>query len=399
MIDSGQMLRNAVLCMLAPILLLASDFKGNWDGAAITNVARVPFRMEVSESPARVCFFEDAEPVCSTSARIEGSKLTANWDYMNTVLTLAAADGSLAGTYINLRTKRVTRIEARPHQAEAAPSQAPAKFGGEWEVHSTERPGPGDQLILRQSGTELKGTILRIDGDDGTLVGRVDGNHFAISHFSGDRPTMLQGTLQPDGTLELESGSQKLLALRPAEARARNLAMPLNPLTFAHAKNPDERFHFNLKDVDGKTYTEDSFAGKPYVVSITGSWCPNCRDEAPFLAELYQRYHPKGLEMAAFCFESAEDPTWGPLRAFVRKFHIQYPILVAGEPTAGVLNTVVPQIENLAAYPTTIYVGKDGRVRSVHTGFPSKGSGEELARVKEEIRVTIERLLAEKPVK
>ena len=48
----------------------------------------------------------------------------------------------------------------------------------------------------------------------------------------------------------------------------------------------------------------------------------------------------------------------------------------------------MPQIENLAAYPTTIYVGKDGKVRSVHTGFPSSGSGEELARVKEEIRAT-----------
>ncbi|HTX37456.1 MAG TPA: hypothetical protein VME43_20650, partial [Bryobacteraceae bacterium] len=56
----------------------------------------------------------------------------------------------------------------------------------------------------------------------------------------------------------------------------------------------------------------------------------------------------------------------------------------------------VPQIENLTAYPTTIYVGKDGRVRSVHTGFPSGGSGEELVRVKAEIRATIEGLLAEK---
>ena len=146
-----------------------------------------------------------------------------------------------------------------------------------------------------------------------------------------------------------------------------------------------------------RPYTEDSFAGKPYVVSITGSWCPNCRDEAPFLVELYQGYHPKGLEMAAFCFESAGDPTWAPLRAFVRKFNIQYPALLAGEPSAGVLKTAVPQIENLSAYPTTIYVGKDGKVRAVHTGFPSGGSGEELARVKEEIRATIEQMIAEKP--
>lgn len=90
--------------------------------------------------------------------------------YLNSQLTLTAADGGLSGGYINLRSQRETRIEAKPHQAPATPSQPPAKFAGEWEVHSAQRPGPGNQLILRQSGTELKGTILRIDGDDGTLV-------------------------------------------------------------------------------------------------------------------------------------------------------------------------------------------------------------------------------------
>jgi thiol-disulfide isomerase/thioredoxin len=245
----------------------------------------------------------------------------------------------------------------------------------------------------------LKGTILRIDGDDGTLVGRVDGRQFAISHFSGDRPMLLKGTLQPDGTIDLASGAERLLALRPAEARARHLAPPLDSLTYAHVRNRDERFHFHFKDLEGKTYTEDSFAGKPYVVSITGSWCPNCRDEAPFLVELYRRYHSRGLEMAAFCFESATDPTWAPLRAFVRRFKVPYPALLAGEPAPEALKTAVPQIENLAAYPTTIYVGKDGKVRSVHTGFPSSGSGEELARVKDEIRATVERMIAEQPAR
>jgi thiol-disulfide isomerase/thioredoxin len=385
------MSRKLVLLILAPALLTAADFNGKWDGAVITPAARVPFRMDVNSG--KVCFFEDTESVCSTSMNVEGDKLTALWDYMNTRLTLTSSGGALAGTYVNQRTQRVTQIEATPHKP-APPSASPAaNFGGEWEVHSEQRPGPGEQLILRQSDSELKGTILRVDGDDGTLVGAVSGKQFAISHFSGDRPVLLKGTMEADGTLQLQLGAQKLVAMRPAEARKRNLTPPLDPMTFAHVRNPQERFHFNLKDVNGKNYTEDTFAGKPYVVSITGSWCPNCRDEAPFLAELYQQYHAKGLQMAAFCFESATDPTWAPLKAFVRKYNIQYPALLAGEPSAESLHTAVPQIENLSAYPTTIYVGKDGKVRSVHTGFPSSGSGEELTRVKEEIRHTIEDML------
>ena len=35
------------------------------------------------------------------------------------------------------------------------------------------------------------------------------------------------------------------------------------------------------------------------IVSISGSWCPNCHDEAPFLADLYRRYQAKGLEIVA----------------------------------------------------------------------------------------------------
>jgi hypothetical protein len=37
-------------------------------------------------------------------------------------------------------------------------------------------------------------------------------------------------------------------------------------------------------------------------------------------------------------------------------------------------------------------------VRSVHTGFPGPGSGEELTRVKKEIRELVERMLAEPPL-
>jgi len=40
-------------------------------------------------------------------------------------------------------------------------------------------------------------------------------------------------------------------------------------------------------------------------VNITGSWCPNCHDEAPFLAELYRKYRSQGLEVVALSFELA----------------------------------------------------------------------------------------------
>ena len=374
---------------------LASGFNGTWDATILAGGETVPFRLEVSESPARVCFFEDTQPVCSTAARIEAGTMIAQWDYLNRELRLETAGDGLQGVYRGLRTTRSLAVQAKPHQMAADSPQPAADLAGDWEIHSAGRPVLAWQLLLRQTGHDLKGTILRVDGDDGTLVGRVEGKHFLISHFSGDRPVMLEGTLAADGSLDLQFEGSRLFALRPAAARARNLTPPADPATFARAKDPAAPFHFRLPDLGGRIYTEADFRGKPLVISITGSWCPNCRDEAPFLAELYQRYHAAGLEMAAFCFEPADDTDHAQLRAFLRRFAIEYPALLAGEPSS--LKAVVSQIDNLGAFPTTIYIGKDGRVRAVHTGFPSAGSGAELTRVKQEIRQLVERMIAEPP--
>jgi thiol-disulfide isomerase/thioredoxin len=386
----------ALLLSAAPILAAAANFNGMWDATIVPANDPVAFKMEITESPAKVCFFEDNQPVCSTSAHVTGDKLVAQWDFYKSELRLEQADKGLAGVYHSFRSNRDMKVEARVHQKPPAPAKPPAKLDGEWEMRlAGNEKAPTYQLLLRQSGADIKGTVLRVDGDEGTMVGRVDGGHFVISHFSGDRPTTLTGDLKPDGSLELTRGEMKAIALRPTEARARKLPPPLDPATHAHAKNPDEPFHFSAPDLNGKVYSEGNFRGKPYIVTITGSWCPNCRDEAPFLAELYERYHAKGLEIAALCFEDASDKEHVQLRAFIRKFGMQYPALLAGE-TGADLKDAIPQIENLAAYPSSIYVGRDGKVRAVHTGFPGPGSGEELVRVKREIRTLVEEMLADR---
>jgi copper oxidase (laccase) domain-containing protein len=55
----------------------------------------------------------------------------------------------------------------------------------------------------------------------------------------------------------------------------------------------------------------------------------------------------------------------------------------------------VPQIHNLNSFPTTIFVGRDGLVRSVHAGFAGAVSGVFHETAKEEIIANVERLLAE----
>ena len=118
-------------------------------------------------------------------------------------------------------------------------------------------------------------------------------------------------------------------------------------------------------------------------------------DEAPFLAELYRKYRAKGLEIVTFLFEE-EDQLTNPtrLRAFIKNYGLDYTVLLAGVPDD--LEVKVPQAENLNAFPTTFLLGRDGRVRAVHAGFPSAGSGEFYSKAQREIIGVVERLLAER---
>ena len=131
------------------------------------------------------------------------------------------------------------------------------------------------------------------------------------------------------------------------------------------------------------------FRGKVVLVNISGSWCPNCHDEAPFLAALHRKYQSTGLEVVTLSFEEADqlaNPT--RLRAFIDQYGIGYTVLLAGVPDD--VEAKVPQAVNLNAFPTTFLLGRDGRVRAVHTGFPSPGSGEFYSKAERDITEQIE---------
>jgi len=271
-------------------------------------------------------------------------------------------------------------------------------ISGEWRIPTKSSKGESAwRFLVRQNGASISATILRIDGDTGTLSGRYVDGKFLISHFSGARPVKYEITQSADGSLELlQNGQQKLAAYRLTDARAKE-ATPSIPTQFTRVKNPSEPFRFSYPDLNGRVVsnTDPQFKGKVVLVSITGSWCPNCHDEAPFLTELYRTYHSKGLEIVALAFEEA-DQLKNPVRprAFVKQFAIEYPFLLVGEPEEAPAK--ISQAENLNAFPTTFVLGKDGRVRTVHAGFASVATGTVHAESKKEMASEIERLLAEK---
>jgi thiol-disulfide isomerase/thioredoxin len=212
---------------------------------------------------------------------------------------------------------------------------------------------------------------------------------------------LFEATPNDDGTLSITlNRNAKYVAARSAEAKAKGIPEPADPSRYTTVRDPTTPFQFSFPDLSGTVMsnTDARFRGKVVILAIGGSWCPNCHDEAPFLVELYRDYHDRGLEIVGLMFEQDEDPAVaGPrMRAFIRRFGLPYPLLLAG--TTQNIGEKLPQIVNFAAYPTAIYLGRDGRVRSVHAGFASPATGEEHAAMKRELREQIEHLLGESPV-
>jgi thiol-disulfide isomerase/thioredoxin len=381
----------------------AQSLTGLWDATVVVNPGiAIPFRFELagSGSALKGSFFNGDEKVTSTTGHLENGAIVLSFDEYGTRLEATVKDGRLEGQYT-----RGTRGAPYPFQAKRfvpAPSgdeKIPA-ISGLWNVQVKSSKGEDAwQLIVRQAGAEASASILRIDGDTGVLTGTYHGGTFVLSHFSGARPLRLELTPGADGTLSVvQNKDNPLTATRAEIAKAKGLPQPSDPSRFTSVKDPTEPFRFSFPDLSGKivSNTDPRFQGKVVIVSIGGSWCPNCHDEAPFFTELYKKYHAKGLEIVALSFEEEaqqKDPV--RLRAFIKRYGIDYTVLIPGDPKE--LNDKVPQGVNLNAYPTSFYLGRDGRVRSAHAGFPGKATGKFHTEAKEEITALVERLLAEKP--
>jgi thiol-disulfide isomerase/thioredoxin len=397
----------AGLLMAAPAH--AQSPAGLWDATVTVgpqaNPIEIPFRFEIACGGANCAapkgsFFNGDDKVTSTTGHFANGAFAFSFDEYGTTLDVMLKDGKLDGQYA-----RGTRGAPYPFHAKrfTAADTGGAKIpsiAGLWNIQVGKSP-KGEaawQLIVRQSGAEASAAILRIDGDTGTLTGTYRDGKFVLSHFSGARPLRLELKPGADGTLAVvQNHDAPLTAMRADQATAKGLPQPSDPSRFTSVKDPTEPLRFSFPTMEGKlvSNTDPQFRGKVVIVTIGGSWCPNCHDETPFMVELYKKYKSRGLEIVELSFEEdAQIKNPVRLKAFIKKYGIEYTVLVPGEPKD--LNEKMPQGVNLNSFPTTFFLGRDGKVRSAHAGFPSKASGKFHIEAKEEITALVERLLAER---
>lgn len=385
----------------------APDITGLWDAKIVANQLEIPFRFEVAQKGTQVqgFFFEGDRKIASSSGTFTDGHLILEYDILDTTLEVTLLGDQFVGTYrLNGSRAQPLQIRARRFMPAPADTAAAPQVSGGWEMRripqevKTSSDKQTWNLFLRQSGAEVSGSILRVDGDTGFLIGRWQNGRLVLSHFAGQGPLLFEAKLNADGTLAIAlNRSAGYVAVRKSEARAKGVPDPPDPSRYTSVKDPSVAFRFSFPGLDGKIVSnaDARFKGKVVLLAIGGSWCPNCQDEAPFLVDLYKEFHSQGLEIVGLMFEADAEPALARPRVqtFIRRFSIPYPMLLAGTPDD--ITQKIPQLVNFGAYPTSIFLGRDGRVRSVHAGFASQATGEEYVRLKGEVRGLVQRLLAE----
>jgi len=373
--------------------------EGVWSGTATYNDQQVPLRLEIVDNGDQVqgALINGKERSPSSSGSYSNGHLVLRFDYYANIIDATLKDGVLTGTFSG--HSRNIPITAALNAKSPDPSGNPPRIAGAWEIGVQGPKGESAwELHVRQSGAEVDAVIQRIDGDTGNLYGTWRDGQFAVSHFTAAGPSYTVLRPQRDGTLKVitfsRSGSQELTARRPETARAEGHNKPDDPLQHTRLKDPTQPLAFSAKDLNGKliTSTDPEFEGKVLILAIGGSWCPNCHGEAPFLEDLYRRYHSRGLDVVGLSFEE-EDQLAHPqrLRAFIQRYGITYPVLLAGTPDQ--LNEKLPQVDGLNCWPTTFFIGRNGRVTTIHAGYSGPATGSGNSDLRKEVNALVDKLL------
>ena len=314
-------------------------------------------------------------------------------------------DGTLTMINAGAKQQRIP-FAAKRGQAWRFTPPGPARVlpagdvGGRWAVTFVDQDGKSYPAIgeFRQQGAEVTGTFLTPTGDHRFLAGELRNRRLRLSKFDGGHPFLYEATLAPDGTLAGQYWSG--LAWTERFTARRDAAASLGEAEQAtQMKDGVDRLDFRFPDLGGVyvSLSDPFYRGKVVVVTLAGSWCPNCHDEAAFLAPLYREYRGKGLEVVALMFEQFGDfeRAAEATHRFRDRYQIDYATLIAGVSDKDDAASRLPQLNGVFAFPTTIFVDRAGNVRRLHTGFSGPATGEHYTRLTADFRRTVDALLAE----
>jgi len=114
---------------------------------------------------------------------------------------------------------------------------------------------------------------------------------------------------------------------------------------------------FTLISFGGETITLSDLRGQVVIINFWASWCPPCREEAPYLEATWRKYRDAGVVFLGVAYADTE----AKALAYIDEFGITY----FNGPDVG---TRISHDYRIGGVPETYYLAKNGELRGLKVG-------------------------------
>ena len=371
-----------------------------------TNLLPVEFTLYKTDTVYEIEFSNAEEKIVVKDVRVEGNKITIKDEVFNTWFEgEIISPTKIKGFWFKenetnkIPFEAIQGVKERFPESENSSNNQP-NISGKWEVDFSKGSEGHYKAIgqFQQVDKYVTGTFMTETGDYRFLEGNMYNNNLYLSCFDGAHAFLFKASLI-NNVLEGNYWSGKTWE-EPFVARRNENFELTNPDSLTYLKDGIDTIGFILPNIEGKavSLTDEKYQDKVVIVNIMGPWCPNCKDETIYLSELYNNYHDKGLEIVALSFDKTTDFETSKNNIIKVKNHYKagYDFLIAGKASKIDAAKVLPMLNQIMSYPTSIFIDKKGKVRKIRTGFYGPGTGNYYKRYTDETNVFIQALLKEK---
>lgn len=389
---------------LEPVPAAANEPVTDWRLTIHLPDVELPVQLHLAADASEAWFSNGLEKVSVSEVSRQGENWRLYFPAFNNTLLLREKGGHLEGslTLVKRGYEQLMQVTGEPDPGyRFVPNpKATSEFTGRWQVVFIDDEGKETVAIgeFDQQGSKVSGTFLTPLGDYRYLAGEVDGDMLKLSTFDGAHVFVFYAQMQADGSLKGDfwSGTrwhESWTAQRNFEAQ-----LP-DAYSLTYLKDGYDQIEFSFPDLDGNptALSDKKYRDKVVLVTLSGTWCPNCADEAEFLSTYYLENRDRGLEIMTLLYErfDAFKPAARQGRALKAKHGIEFDLLIAGTSDKTMASETLPMLNRVLAFPTMIFIDRKGGVRKIHTGFSGPGTGQHYVQFVEEFNALMDELLGE----
>ena len=376
----------SLLLLALPTLLAAqTPREGVWKGNIQYSNAAIPFNFEVkypngTESP-EVTFRNGSDRATLTATRRNDSLFIPMFGF-DITLKMAAGEEHMTGELEKHYSGRSYPFDAifgvpryirnqELEEAYVAPRWAMTINEGRDNAY----PAVG---LFEQMGKRVSGTIMTLTSDYRFFEGIAEGNTIELSNFDGVHSFLLRGTYndstgQWSGELVLDDGYS-----RPWTAVADPDAELPDPFEMIDLTGRNIRPDLDKLAALADQHVEaDDYAGKVLIVQLMGTWCSNSQDQTRYLTRWVSENPDKEIEILAVNYEANYSPEYGLQRieTYKQRLKVPYPMILGGPLSKRGAAEAFSFIDELEAFPTLVFIDKEGIARYVHSYFTGPATG------------------------